>query len=242
MDLSQQMRARTATGDAPGTDGSGAGTPPAAGAGEVAIEDVAQLRALLGEPMPRAASKDRHRLHPRDREWLAASPMCLIATAADDGTCDVSPKGDPPGLALVLDDTTIAIPERAGNRRADGYRNILSNPHVGLIFLIPGRTETLRINGRARLVSEAPWFDTMVVKGHRPVLAIVVEIEQIFFHCGKAFLRSELWRPETWHPEALPSHACLVKDVQDVPETLEELETYYGPSYLAGLYPRPPGT
>lgn len=124
-----------------------------------------ELRELLGAPMPRAVTKERPVLHARDRDWLAASPFCLVATAGADGSCDVSPKGDPPGFALVLDERTIAIPERPGNRRADGYRNILDNPHVGLIFLIPGRTDTLRINGRARLVRDAPWFDDMVVKG-----------------------------------------------------------------------------
>ncbi|MGC9668030.1 pyridoxamine 5'-phosphate oxidase family protein [Planosporangium sp. 12N6] len=202
----------------------------------VEITSEAELRDLLGEPMPRAVAKERVRLHERDREWLAASPFCLVATAAADGTCDVSPKGDPPGFTYVIDDTTIAVPERPGNRRADGFLNILSNPHVGLIYLIPGRRETLRINGRARLVREAPFFDEMVVKGHRPQLAIVVEIEQIFFHCQKAFMRSSLWKPETWNPDVLPPHAQLVKSVHDIPETLEELERYYGEQYAERLY------
>lgn len=200
------------------------------------ITSEAELRALLGEVSPRAATKERVALHERDREWLAASPFCLIATAAAAGGCDVSPKGDPAGFTHVIDDTTIAIPDRPGNRRADGFRNILTNPQVGLIYLIPGRNETLRINGQARLVREAPFFDELVVKGHRPRLALVVEIEQIFFHCAKAFLRSGLWRPETWEPDVLPSHATLVKDVQKTPETLEELEAYYGPSYADRLY------
>ncbi|MER7455699.1 pyridoxamine 5'-phosphate oxidase family protein [Micromonospora sp. NPDC126480] len=195
-----------------------------------------ELRELLGTPAPRAAAKDRPRLHERDREWLAASPFCLVATAGADGTCDVSPKGDPPGFALVLDDTTIAIPERPGNKRADGYRNILDNPHVGLIFLIPGRTDTLRINGRARLVRDAPFFDEMRVKGHRPVLAVVVEVEQIFYHCAKAFLRSELWRPETWAPDALPSRAHLIKEVEAPAVSLADLERHYGPEYARRLY------
>lgn len=202
------------------------------------ITDVDELREVLGgDPNERARTKERAALHPRDREWLAASPFCVIATAGADGTADASPKGDPPGFAHVLDDVTIAIPERAGNKRADGYRNILQNPHVGLIFLVPGRTETLRINGRATLVRDAPFFDDMVVKGHRPVLAIVVHVEQIFLHCAKAFMRSDLWQPETWHPEALPSPARLVKDVQDIRESLEEMEAHYGPGYRAGLYP-----
>ena len=200
------------------------------------ITSEAELRELLGAPMPRAVTKERVRLHDRDRDWLAASPFCLIATAGADGSCDVSPKGDPPGFTLVVDDATLAIPERPGNRRADGFRNVLANPHVGLIYLVPGRTDTLRINGRARLVREAPFFDRMVVKGHRPKLALVVEIEQIFFHCAKAFMRSALWKPETWRPEVLPSHATLIKSVQDTAETLEELERWYGPDYVKQLY------
>src|ERR1043165_2215424 len=187
----------------------------------IEVTSEAELRELLGSPMPRAASKDRSRLHAVDREWLAASPFCLVATAAGDGSCDVSPKGDPPGFTVVLDDTTIAIPERKGNRRADGFRNVLSNPHVGLIYVVPGRTDTLRINGRARLVRSAPFFDEMIVKGHRAEMALVVEIEQICFHCAKAFMRSELWQPETWRPERLPSHATLVKSVQVTEESLE---------------------
>ncbi|MEV0820899.1 pyridoxamine 5'-phosphate oxidase family protein [Nonomuraea rubra] len=200
------------------------------------IGSEAELRELLGEVMPRAAAKERQRLHERDREWLAASPFCLIATSDEAGNCDVSPKGDPAGFVHVIDDTTIAIPDRPGNRRADGFLNILKNPHVGLIFMIPRRNETLRINGRARLVREAPFFDELIVKGHRPHLALVVEIEQIFFHCAKAFLRSALWKPDSWAPDALPSHARLVKEVQPVEESLEQLESYYGESYTKRLY------
>ncbi|SCG63714.1 pyridoxamine 5'-phosphate oxidase family protein [Micromonospora coxensis] len=202
----------------------------------VEITSPEELRDLLGTPTPRAIAKERVVLHERDRQWLAASPFCLVATAGADGSCDVSPKGDPAGFVRVLDDTTIAVPERPGNRRADGYRNILDNPHVGLIFLIPGRTDTLRINGRARLIRDAPWFDDMVVKGHRPVLAVEVTVEQIFYHCAKAFLRSELWRPESWRPEALPPRPRLAKEVEAVPESLADLERHYGPAYLDSLY------
>ncbi|MET7465483.1 pyridoxamine 5'-phosphate oxidase family protein [Nonomuraea sp. NPDC005501] len=202
----------------------------------VEIDSESELRELLGDVMPRAATKERARLHERDRQWLAASPFCLIATSGADGSCDVSPKGDPAGFVRVLDDTTIAIPDRPGNRRADGFRNILTNPNVGLIFMIPGRNETLRINGRARLVREAPFLDEMVVTNHRPQLALVVEIDQIFFHCAKAFLRSSLWKPDAWKPDALPSHARLVKEVQVVEESVEQLEQYYGESYAKRLY------
>jgi PPOX class probable FMN-dependent enzyme len=198
----------------------------------------AELRDLVGTPTRRVATKVRSRLHERDREWLAASPFCLIATSAADGTCDVSPKGDPPGFVQVLDDTTLAIPDRAGNKRLDGFRNILSNPQIGLLFLVPGRDDTLRINGRARLIREAPFFDDMIVRGNRPRLALLVEVEEVFTHCAKAFLRAKLWDQQTWTPGSLPSVACIMKDVQpDADETLEELERHYGPSYRERLYP-----
>jgi PPOX class probable FMN-dependent enzyme len=202
------------------------------------IDTLDELVAVVGVPLERVANKGRPALLDVDRAWLAASPFCVLATAAADGTCDASPKGDPPGeLVHVIDDSTIALAERPGNRRADGYRNILTNPHVGLNFLIPGRNDTLRINGRARLVSDAPFFDAMVVKGHRPLLAIVVEIEDIFFHCSKAFMRSSLWKPETWEPEArVPSLAVLAH--QTMPEkSVEEYAEYYAEeNYCQGLY------
>ncbi|MGA3539150.1 pyridoxamine 5'-phosphate oxidase family protein [Micromonosporaceae bacterium DT194] len=195
-----------------------------------------ELRALLGPPTPRVANKARRTLHEVDRQWLAASPFCLVATADADGNCDVSPKGDPAGFTVVLDERTIAIPERPGNRRADGFHNILDNPHVGLIYLIPGRTDTLRINGRARLVRDAPFFDEMVVKGHRPQFALVVEIDEIFSHCAKAFMRSQLWDPQSWQPDAVPSRARIAKLTTSADIALADLERHYGPSYADGLY------
>lgn len=200
------------------------------------ITDEAELRELLGEPAQAALDKTRDRLHPLDVAWLEAAPFCLIATAAADGTCDVSPKGDPAGFTVVLDDRTIALPERPGNRRADGFRNILSNPHVGLLYFIPGRADTLRINGRARLLSDADFFDRMTVKGHRPKVAVLVEIEEIFHHCQKAFLRSSLWKPETWQPEAMASRALISQTLERKGESLEALEAYYGPSYEESIY------
>lgn len=197
-----------------------------------------ELVGLLGEPLPRVRDKARPALADRDRDWLAASPFCVVATADAAGRSDASPKGDPAGqLVHVIDDRTIAIAERPGNKRADGYRNILENPHVGLVFLIPGRGDTLRINGRARLVSDAPFFDEMVVKGHRPVLAVVVAIDEVFHHCQKAFLRSRLWDPETWDPTGtVPRRAVLAHEL-DVPDkSVEELDQYYGPSYAEGIY------
>lgn len=203
------------------------------------ITTVDELVGLLGEPIQRVRDKNRPALLPVDRDWLAASPFCVMATSSVDGRCDASPKGDPAGqLVHVIDDTTIAIAERPGNKRADGYKNIIENPHVGLNFLIPGRGDTLRINGRARLVSDAPFFDEMVVKGHRPILAVVVEIEEIFFHCAKAFLRSNLWKPETWDPNAVvPRRAVIAHDSEPTGMTLEQLDEYYEPeNYAKGMY------
>jgi len=203
------------------------------------IDSVDELVTLLGTPHERAANKGRSALLEVDRDWLASSPFCVMATSDADGRCDASPKGDPAGqLVHVLDDRTIAIAERPGNKRADGYKNILTNPHVGLNFFIPGRGDTLRINGRARLVSDAPFFEEMVVKGHRPVLAVVVEIEDIFFHCAKAFLRSGLWKPETWDPEArVPRRAVIASQVEPAGMSIAQLDDYYKPeNYAQGLY------
>jgi uncharacterized protein len=202
------------------------------------ITSAGELRDLLGLPSGRAVTKEHTRLHEVDREWLAVSPFCVIATSDAAGNCDASPKGDPAGhLVHVLDDATVAIAERPGNKRADGYLNVLANPHTGIISLIPGRNETLRINGRARLLRDAPFFDDLAVRGQRPILALLLDIEQIFFHCQKSFLRSRLWQPDSWQPDALPSHAALVKRVQETPETLEELEEHYAPAnYQRLLY------
>ena len=203
------------------------------------ITTESELREVLGGfPAGRAVTKVRSQLHPTQIEWLKASPFCVLATSDAAGNCDASPKGDPAGhLIHVLDSRTIVIAERPGNKRADGYLNVLANPHVGIISLIPGRNDTLRINGRARLVRDAPFFDDLAVRGQRPVLALVVEIDQVFSHCPKAFMRSEIWEPSTWKPDALPSTAALCKLVLEPAETLEELEAYYAPdNYVRGLY------
>lgn len=202
----------------------------------VEVTDEHELRELVGKPAAQTVEKDRTSLHELDKEWLAHSPFCLVATADSDGHCDVSPKGDPPGFTLVLDDNTIALPERPGNRRADGFSNILTNPHVGLLYLLPGRGDTLRINGRAKLVRDAQFFDRMVVRGHRPVIALVVRIEQVFHHCAKAFMRSDMWNPESWNPQAMPPRPHIAKALDRPRDSLQELERYYGPDYAKKLY------
>ncbi len=171
------------------------------------VESPEQLREILGPVSERVRTKVRDRLTELDRAWIAASPFCLMGTSDESGQCDVSPKGDPAGFVHIIDERTIAIPERIGNRRADSFHNILENGQVGLLFLIPGRGDTLRINGSAKLASDGPFFDSLIVKGHRPAFALIVSIDEVFFHCSKAFLRSELWEPASWEPDRVPSRA-----------------------------------
>jgi uncharacterized protein len=175
------------------------------------VTTATELRTIVGEPDQYVASKVKDRLSPVQRDWLAHSPLVFVATTDAHGRLDVSPKGDPPGFVHVIDDRTIVIPDRPGNKRVDGYLNVLQRPRVGTVFLVPGRGDTLRINGRATVLAEADYFDEMTVQGKRPLLALQIDIEEVFFHCAKAFLRSNAWKPQTWNPTALPSVAQIAK-------------------------------
>ncbi|KHL16389.1 hypothetical protein CLV56_2768 [Mumia flava] len=198
------------------------------------ITSIDELRTLVGEPTPMVRDKVRETLSPDQTAWIARSPFCLVATSDADGRCDVSPKGDPVGMAHVVDEKTVLVPERPGNRRVDGFANVLQNPHVGLLFLVPGRGDTLRVNGTARLLTDVD-EPALEVKGHRPTLVLEVTVEETFFHCAKAFLRSKLWEPETWEPDALPPRARIAKrEWPDVP--LADLEKRYGSAYGDNLY------
>jgi PPOX class probable FMN-dependent enzyme len=172
-----------------------------------------ELRDMLGPPGPRSVLKERPALDEHFRAFIARSPFVLIATSGSDGTCDVSPKGDAPGFVQVLDDRRIVIPDRPGNKRFDGMTNLLVNPHVGLIFLVPGREETLRINGRAWITKDPELLARSIAQGKTPQLAIGVEVEQCFLHCVKAFRRSKLWTQSEWPaPDALASMARVLHD------------------------------
>lgn len=200
------------------------------------IDTVEELEELIGLPLERVRGKVRSSLSDFDRQWLAASPFCVISTTDAQGRVDASPKGDPAGFIHVVDNHTIAIPERPGNKLAFGFHNILENPKVGILSVVPGRTDTLRINGTARIIRDADFFELMVVKGHRPRAAVVVSVEEVFTHCGKAFMRSGLWQPDTWNTDDLPSIAVLSKTYTQPETPLEELENYYGPSYAERMY------
>jgi uncharacterized protein len=187
-----------------------------------------ELRALFGPAGERAVLKERPRLDEHTRAFIARSPFVLLATSDAAGRCDVSPKGDAPGFVLVLDDTHLVVPDRIGNNRIDGLTNIVDNPHVGMIFLIPGREDTLRVNGRASIVRDAEILARLEVQGKRPKVAIGVEVEECFLHCAKAFKRSGLWDRDRWPDVAgLPSMARILWDQIDAkPAGLACVEDY----------------
>jgi PPOX class probable FMN-dependent enzyme len=172
-----------------------------------------ELRAIFGEPSRPAVIKEHASLDQYDREFIARSPFLLLGTAGPNGRCDVSPKGDAPGFAAVVDEKTLVIPDRRGNRRIDSLQNIVDNPHVGLLFLIPGMDETLRVNGSAIIVRDDDLLDRLSFEGKRPQVAIVVTVEECFLHCARSFLRAHLWDPAHYMPrEAMPSLARMILD------------------------------
>jgi PPOX class probable FMN-dependent enzyme len=163
-----------------------------------ALTTEAQIMELLGQPSPHVLRKVTRALDGLCRDFIARSPYLLIASGDADGNMDVSPKGDPAGFVRVLDDCTLAIPDRPGNRRADTFRNVMQRPQVALLFLVPGRGETLRLNGSAMVVRDQWLREQMAIGGNVPALALVVKVGEVFFHCPKCALRSNLWDPAQW--------------------------------------------
>ena len=185
------------------------------------------LRELYGHPGERAVAKEQARLDEPTRAFIAHSPFLVMGTAGADGRCDVSPKGDAPGFVHVLDDHHLAIPDRLGNNRLDGLRNVVDNPHVGLIFFIPGREDTLRVNGRATISRDEALLERLAVNGKRPQTALVVEVEQTFMHCARAFKRAGLWDPQRW-PDAsgVPSMQRMIWDLLPTKPEGQTVEQY----------------
>ncbi|MGA6225317.1 MSMEG_1061 family FMN-dependent PPOX-type flavoprotein [Streptomyces umbrinus] len=179
-------------------DTAGNGPDAATEEGWVELESSAELRELLGEPWPIVIEKVHDQLTDKDRDIVTRSPFCLLATSDAHGNCDVSPRGDAPGFTHVIDSGTLALPDRPGNRRGDSFHNILSNPHAGLLYLIPGSKEVLRVNGRARILTNAPFFDAIKLDDQRPTLALVLEIDEIYLHCPQSLRRSGVWNPASW--------------------------------------------
>ncbi|MCC6704054.1 MAG: pyridoxamine 5'-phosphate oxidase family protein, partial [Thermomicrobiales bacterium] len=165
-----------------------------------------QLYEINGRPHESIVNKHTPWMTPLIEEFILASPFFLVATSDAAGNVDVSPKGDPSGTVKIIDSRTLVIPDRPGNRRIDGHRNLIENPHVGLIFIIPNVDETVRVNGRAFLTSDPDLLATLQIQGKTPKLATVVEIDEVYMHCARAFLRSGLWKPESWpDPDTIPT-------------------------------------
>jgi uncharacterized protein len=183
-----------------------------------------ELRNMLGSPSLRGQNKVISTIDEHCREFIGKSPFLVLATSDAAGNCDSSPRGDAPGFVYVLDDQYLIIPERPGNKRVDSMFNIIKNPKVGLLFLIPGMGETLRINGQATIIRDEDILEKMAVNGKAPLLGIVVKVEQCFMHCGKAFKRSALWEPEKWSAkEELPNAAKILADHVNLPGMTEDV-------------------
>jgi PPOX class probable FMN-dependent enzyme len=196
-----------------------------------------ELRALMGEPGEPAVKKETSFLNEQSRTFVARSPFVLLATASKDGRCDVSPKGDAPGFVQVLDDRHLVIPDRPGNKRFDGFRNILETGQIGLIFLVPGREETLRVNGRAWITRDPELLVAMRFQDKDPWFGIGVEVDQCFMHCAKAFKRSQLWEPDSWPDLAtVPTGAQLIKAALASDEPLAAIQARLDEGYRLRMY------
>jgi PPOX class probable FMN-dependent enzyme len=171
------------------------------------------------KPGPGAVAKDIGRIDEHMRKFIEKSPFCTLATSSAEGRLDVTPRGDPPGSFKVLDEKTIAIADRPGNNRVDNLKNLLSNPRAGLLFMLPGMDETVRVNGRASISVDPDLLASMAVEGKQPRCAIVVQVEEAFLHCAKAFRRSRLWSEDyRVSRQEFPSLACMIGDQLKLPK------------------------
>ena len=208
-----------------------------------AISAPEQLWELFGEPLPRVLSKETPELDERAIAFIAASPFLVMATTGAEGSCDAGPKGGPPGFVSVLTETRLLIPEFPGNRRFDGVQNLVLRPGIGLLFVVPGISETLRVNGFAQLTLDPDLLDACAVDGRRPWFVADVEVRQVFSHCGKAFLRSQLWQPEEWpEPDAIKSPSrSIAEGAAEQRRRESEVRREVEDAYRPGLYGEPAG-
>lgn len=196
-----------------------------------------ELRSLYKEPGDGAVRKVLARLDGHCRSFISRSPFVLIGSTDGSGNADVTPKGDRPGFVEVLDETTIAIPDRPGNNRLDTLENLLLDPAIGLLFLIPGMNETLRINGAARITADPVLRERLAHDGKPPISVIVVEVKAAYMHCAKAFMRSELWKPESWPDRAkLPTLGQILKDQLALDQSAGETDRWLDESYQKSMW------
>tara|TARA_B100001013_G_scaffold248799_1_gene154386 strand:+ start:84 stop:713 length:630 start_codon:yes stop_codon:yes gene_type:complete len=201
------------------------------------ITTAAELRRIVGEPSDLVVEKAVHSLDRHSRDFIERSPFMLISSVDSAGNMDISPKGDPIGFVHILDDYTIAIPDRKGNRRTDTFKNILENPRVGLFFMVPGYRETLRISGTALIVRDIALRQPMKIKDVVPDLALVVRIEEMFFHCAKSIIRSGLWDHRNWNDvKGMGTLADALVEQVGFQNDAEVLHTQIEESYEKNLY------
>ncbi len=193
------------------------------------IKDIGRLRELL--PEYKGSNTDlkvTDRINDVARRFIASAPFVVVATKALNGLVDVPPKGDPAGFVEVYDEKTLIIPDRLGNHRVDGFVNLLTDPNVGLIFVVPGHGDTLRVAGKARIVKDQKISKRLSVNGKEPLLALVIEVDEVFMHCSKAFIRSRLWHPDHWPARrTAPTLAEWVMDTVDREQVLEEVQAIH---------------
>lgn len=201
------------------------------------ITSQSELRQLLGQPSERALAKELDHLDQHCQAFIARSPFLLISSSNAAGHLDISPKGDPAGFVRVLDDRTLAIPDRKGNRRADTFNNVIENPQVGLYFLVPGYRESLRVTGTARVVRDSWLLESMAERGVAPALALVVTVRDAFYHCAKCVIRSGLWDPQNWSDvSGLATLGKVLADQTRSALPVAEIEAQIAESYVKNLY------
>ncbi len=190
---------------------------------EYAIESIEALRGVLGEPLPGTVAKVTDFVTDEAREYIERAPFVVVSTSNSDGQQDASPKGDAPGFVWVEDERTIVLPERPGNKLAYGLVNVIDNPHVGLLFMLPGTNETVRVNGRASITTDPATCERLSARGKPALLALRVEVDECFHHCAKAFIRSKLWKPETWGERLKVSFGQMAKKRFDLDDKVADL-------------------
>lgn len=202
------------------------------------IESIDRLRQLMPtEGFTNTFLKMSDRLNDVARRFIALAPCVVVATKASEGLMDVSPKGDPAGFVEVYDDRTLIIPDRLGNHRVDGFHNLIEDPAIALLFIVPGHGDTLRVAGKARIVRDAAISKRHAINGREPLLALVVDVEEAFMHCSKAFIRSRLWQPDHWPDrKSAPTLAEWVIATVDRDQTLEEVQEDHTTDEQTRLY------
>lgn len=202
------------------------------------IQSTEELASVIGTPSDLSLKKELQALDEHMRRFLAHSPFVIMSTHSADGRCDASPRGDAPGFVHVIDDQTLLIPDRTGNKRVDSYRNILETGRIGLLFLVPGFGETLRINGRAAIIRDEVWLTPLTAQGKRPLVAVAVQVEECFLQCAKALIRSKLWENhERPNLHSLPCAAQMLSDHVKMPELdAAKLQSLLDDAYKNRLY------